>query len=206
MYIKKEKPKSRNCLHCGLEFTPKVKHDAKYCSSNCVSKFKNVEKYGKLEERKCLYCGELFMPKRRRDTKCCSSACLASQWSKDNKERVKENKKIAEQKRKLKDPKLFEEKSNNYKKNKAEVSKWRTIKNNFGLTKEQYFQMLDFQNNRCKICNNILILGKSTHIDHCHETGKVRGILCQKCNHGLGMFNDNIQLFYNAIQYLQQNK
>ena len=51
----------------------------------------------------------------------------------------------------------------------------------------------------CMICG-------STHklcIDHCHTTLNVRGILCSKCNTGLGMFNDNVDALVNAIKYLQ---
>jgi hypothetical protein len=40
-------------------------------------------------------------------------------------------------------------------------------------------------------------------VDHCHNTGKIRGILCTKCNTGLGSFKDNIELLMNAIKYLK---
>lgn len=65
----------------------------------------------------------------------------------------------------------------------------------------------------CEICGIKLesdktSLSKSTwfNVDHCHKTGKVRGILCSKCNIGLGMFKDNIASLETAVQYLQQTK
>lgn len=65
----------------------------------------------------------------------------------------------------------------------------------------------------CEICNiklenNETSLSKSAwfNVDHCHETGKVRGILCSKCNIGLGMFKDNIASLKTAIKYLKQTK
>lgn len=65
----------------------------------------------------------------------------------------------------------------------------------------------------CEICkikltNNSSSLSKSTwfNVDHCHSTGKVRGILCSKCNIGLGMFKDNIASLETAIEYLKQSK
>jgi hypothetical protein len=75
----------------------------------------------------------------------------------------------------------------------------------YGLTVEQYDAMLTKQNGVCAIC------GKSERssskgvlsIDHDHSNGKVRGLLCDTCNRGLGHFYDNIFLLYNAIEYLK---
>lgn len=53
----------------------------------------------------------------------------------------------------------------------------------------------------CEICDKQLAPGKMA-IDHCHASGLVRGMLCQKCNVGLGYFNDSVDLLLSAIQYL----
>jgi hypothetical protein len=63
----------------------------------------------------------------------------------------------------------------------------------------------------CKICGkNLLPYSKDKtergHIDHCHTTGKVRGVLCDLCNKGLGQFKDNIETLEKAINYLKENK
>lgn len=73
----------------------------------------------------------------------------------------------------------------------------------FGLTSEQFEELKLKQNFACAICSNELEPGRRTHIDHCHATGKVRGLLCENCNRGLGMFKDNKSYLENAIRYLQ---
>lgn len=60
------------------------------------------------------------------------------------------------------------------------------------------------QDNKCGICNKNL--PKRYHIDHCHETGFIRGILCGRCNWALGLFQDNQEVLESAIGYLKQPK
>lgn len=73
------------------------------------------------------------------------------------------------------------------------------------MTQDCYMKMLDLQNQCCLICNiNVENTGKlHLVIDHCHKTNKVRGLLCSKCNVGLGMFNDDIEILKSAINYLE---
>jgi hypothetical protein len=86
------------------------------------------------------------------------------------------------------------EKSQRYHKNTYRYAK-------YGINKEDFDKMIIDQNNSCKICNQQL--NDEIHIDHCHSTGKVRGLLCGKCNKGLGQFNDDIEILTNAIKYLK---
>jgi hypothetical protein len=72
----------------------------------------------------------------------------------------------------------------------------------YGITQDQFNQMLVDQNNMCKICNTEFKSTKDTHIDHCHDTNIVRGLLCNNCNLALGQFNDNTDNMDNAIRYL----
>lgn len=71
----------------------------------------------------------------------------------------------------------------------------------YNITELQYEQMHQRQDGRCRICNS-----KETYkrlaVDHSHKTGKVRGLLCEDCNLGLGKFKDDIALLKIAIQYL----
>lgn len=76
------------------------------------------------------------------------------------------------------------------------------LKYKFGITTEIFDNLLLAQDNRCKICNSIFESTKDRHIDHCHTTLKVRGILCSKCNLGLGLFNDDPDRLQRAIYYL----
>ncbi len=78
------------------------------------------------------------------------------------------------------------------------------LKNRYNLTLEQFDQMLKSQNNQCLICEEILKpTSHGRHIDHCHTTGKVRGILCQRCNTGIGKFEENVNLLKKAIAYIE---
>ncbi len=79
------------------------------------------------------------------------------------------------------------------------------LKLRLGITNEDYFELLKEQNNQCAICNTKAEENKYFHVDHDHVTGKIRGLLCKQCNHGLGNFRDTKQLLRNAIKYLDRN-
>lgn len=75
----------------------------------------------------------------------------------------------------------------------------------YGMTKEDFNTMLDQQGGVCKICRNPNLQQKvRLHVDHCHKTGIVRGLLCAHCNHGLGRFMDDVILLQSAIEYLSR--
>lgn len=66
--------------------------------------------------------------------------------------------------------------------------------------------MLAAQNNACAICGKTPNdNGRQLSVDHCHETMEVRGLLCVKCNAGIGMFCDNPMLLEQAIKYLRSH-
>ena len=77
------------------------------------------------------------------------------------------------------------------------------LKHRFGIDSEDYFNMLEEQNGVCAICRQ-KPEGKYLHVDHNHETGEIRGLLCKTCNHGLGNFKDNKTYLKNAIEYLDR--
>jgi hypothetical protein len=77
--------------------------------------------------------------------------------------------------------------------------KWH-LKTKYGLTPEQYEEMLERQGGGCAICGTAP--GETAlHVDHCHETGRVRGLLCFCCNAGLGQFKHDPDLLYEAMAY-----
>lgn len=57
----------------------------------------------------------------------------------------------------------------------------------------------------CECCGKTLLGGKYTHLDHCHKTGKFRGWLCNRCNRGLGYFDDCVEGLERAISYLKRS-
>ncbi|HLZ22940.1 MAG TPA: endonuclease VII domain-containing protein [Ktedonobacterales bacterium] len=74
----------------------------------------------------------------------------------------------------------------------------------FGLTVERYEELLLAQSYKCKICGDPAEQSRDgvLHIDHSHETGEVRGLLCNHCNLGLGHFKDNSDNLQAALAYL----
>lgn len=71
----------------------------------------------------------------------------------------------------------------------------------YGITPEQYTAMAEAQSGRCAICS--IKPNRELDIDHCHKTGKVRGLLCSNCNKAIGSFKDNTDILMSAIRYLQ---
>jgi len=74
----------------------------------------------------------------------------------------------------------------------------------YGITVDDYDRMLEEQGGCCAICNTDTPSGRRGRfsIDHNHETGEVRGLLCQKCNAGLGYFKDSPTILATALKYL----
>lgn len=74
----------------------------------------------------------------------------------------------------------------------------------YGITEEDYKTLLNKQNNCCAICKtDFKTLPRRPDVDHCHTTGRVRGLLCWTCNGGLGQFYDDVELLEKAIEYLK---
>lgn len=104
-----------------------------------------------------------------------------------------------------------------YKENKKEVltrinngwldQKARVLKEKYGMTLDDYKFLHDEQEGKCKLCNSYkeLLADRTDQlvVDHCHSSGKVRGLLCQHCNMALGLFKDSINTLTNALEYLK---
>jgi hypothetical protein len=106
-----------------------------------------------------------------------------AKWYQDNKERVKE------------------------------VHRVYHYRTKFGLTVDKYNEKLEQQSYVCEICKQAETIKeprtgriRNLSIDHCHTTGKIRGLLCNTCNHVLGKYKDNVSLFQSCIDYLNKYK
>lgn len=82
------------------------------------------------------------------------------------------------------------------------------LKRTYGISYEEYLQMLEEQGHVCAICGEEGFVMKSTHklklvVDHCHTTGRVRGLLCHNCNRALGLFKDSPGRLLRAVEYLK---
>ena len=83
-----------------------------------------------------------------------------------------------------------------------EKSRNSALKKRYNISIEDYNQMFVDQNGVCAICKGKCVTGRNLSVDHNHETGKVRGLLCLDCNAGLGHFKDNKSILLEAIKYL----
>lgn len=97
-----------------------------------------------------------------------------------------------------------------YSKNKTRY-KERRLKYVYNLTLEEYSLLLQVQNYKCAICKSPESSKdksgnpQSFAVDHCHTTGRVRGLLCSNCNLALGLLKDSTTSLHNAIEYLKEN-
>lgn len=102
------------------------------------------------------------------------------------------------------------EDSNNWKGGVVKMHKRNWLKQTYGLTIEDFDKIFISQDGRCAICGAYQIENAKGYemlcVDHNHSTGTVRGLLCRKCNAGIGQLKDNIHLLENAISYLKKHE
>lgn len=128
-------------------------------------------------------------------------------WREKNPDKVKE----IEERRKA-DPVRSEKRRAYHRDNKKQLretnpdrirdSRYRSM---YGITLANYNALLEEQNGMCAICGRPPGDGRSKylHVDHCHTSKKVRGLLCGSCNQGLGRFGHDVGVLSEAIRYLQ---
>jgi len=83
------------------------------------------------------------------------------------------------------------------------------LKSKYGMTVADYDRMLSDQEGGCAICGDDGQAGRWAgllHVDHCHSTGAVRGLLCESCNLALGKFKDDPRLLRRAAEYIQSHQ
>jgi hypothetical protein len=79
------------------------------------------------------------------------------------------------------------------------------LNRNYGINHDVYLEMLAKQNGCCQICGiTEEEHGKRLHVDHNHTTGKVRGLLCNRCNTAIGKFKEDPEVIRKAIQYIER--
>ena len=82
------------------------------------------------------------------------------------------------------------------------------LRRRHGLSIADRQRLFDAQGGRCRICE-CLEADRRTgrlHVDHCHRTGVIRGLLCQQCNHALGLMSDSPELLRRAAEYLERSR
>jgi len=182
------------CSHCGKEFAKRKDHVLgaveHYCSVGCW----NAEQTQKLQSETSRVCTKCGIPKSldgfhdRKDRHGKRSVCIECWTGRTT---------VATLERRKQEP--YKYSALNYRS---------TIKMKYGISIEEYERLLRLQDGRCALCRkhevrrlrgNIARLS----VDHCHVTGKVRGLLCSKCNTAIGLFEDSKELLQKAIEYLK---
>ncbi len=118
-------------------------------------------------------------------------------WDKNNKEKRKEIKRRWREKNRDELKKYSKE---HYESNKDYYRDWH-LKKHYNISLQDYEKMVEIQNSCCAICKCTC---KNLVIDHCHNTGLIRELLCNNCNTGIGLLKNDTEIFLNAIHYIKK--
>lgn len=92
-------------------------------------------------------------------------------------------------------------KSREYRKNNPDAGRDAKFKYKYGIDLVEYTRLFMLQKGKCAICNKKY--NKKLDVDHCHDTKKVRGLLCRSCNLGIGQFKHSVAIIDSAVKYLE---
>lgn len=121
-----------------------------------------------------------------------------NEWAKENKDKVRDR-----------NAKRWLTRKEYYQSERGVESSRRThLKRKYNMTLEEYNVMLENQNGVCKICGEPenCSRNKFLAVDHCHETNKIRGLLCTNCNRSVGLLKENVETLNKMIEYLKTHK
>lgn len=97
-------------------------------------------------------------------------------------------------------PERRKEYKRRYNRKHREELRYKRIFKVYGMPRDEWERRKRDQNNCCKLCNSS---ERPLVVDHCHISGKVRGLICNRCNRALGLFGDNVEGVQNALKYLK---
>lgn len=209
----------RECRHCGKPFAGRDPR-AVFCSRQCKDGFHDAERHLEVERRHtgrvCIQCGKPIPVKASGKAITCSRPC-AIKYQNDKKQQAREAERAprapcAHCGEAIPDERQWGSKYCSFRcKQNAIAARWRERSPGYmrqylyGVTPEQYDAMLEAQGGRCAICSATESGGKGGwHVDHCHDSKAVRGLLCHNCNLMLGNAKDDPARLRAAIAYLEK--
>lgn len=198
------RPESQTCEHCGQTFDPKRRrYGAMYCSKRCNDNARTARKRATrgMRAEVCAQCGIALPVDRRSDTRFCSTRC-GQNWrnAQTGARTLAEKAASGRICRGCGDPIAPERPASAlYCSEACKIASRRH--ETYGLTKHELDVLLD-QHEVCAICLSSDWGQKGPQVDHDHATGRVRGVLCNNCNNGLGRFRDDPALLLEAVAYL----
>lgn len=170
-------------------------------------------------EKQCTNCNKvkdisLFYKRldRHGEHKYYSSWCneCSALYSSENYYKNKKNKRLKERENYAKNKTPIQKAKKKWIENNPEKFLSIKLKNRYGITIEEYYEIYEKQGGVCSICKNKetsidkkTMKTKRLSVDHDHKTGVVRGLLCINCNHALGRFKDDITIMESAISYIK---
>lgn len=194
----------RTCTQCGAEFQPTRQKQA-FCSPDCYRHSAQIQETRRkanqnrkiidLQPRECLTCGNEFQPVREAQVTC-SKLCY----------------------RKAPEARTYREQYNERRRNDPELSahvrlynRTQQLQRRYGMTVEEYETQLAAQGGVCMICGSApnpdgVRAATRLHIDHDHETGQNRDLICLNCNRGLGYFKDDPARLRAAAEYIERHR
>ena len=181
------------CIVCKREFIA-PSHKERTCSEDCrVENKRNIknEWYHRNKHKAKEYQEENKLRIRQK----------AADYRKLNREELQERRRLYRENNREK----LRNKAREYVKGSHDVRKTYHLKKHFNMTLEDYNDLLKDQNYSCRIClTHESSFTKKLAVDHCHQTGKIRGLLCDTCNRSLGMLKDSVENLQRAIDYLKK--
>ena len=98
----------------------------------------------------------------------------------------------------------YNQRQREYKRARPELERAGHLLRKFGLITAEFEQLNAAQGGCCAICGRAPKAGKHLHVDHDHDTGEVRGLLCFSCNVGVGNFANDVERLFRTVDYLEQ--
>lgn len=137
--------------------------------------------------------------KRDRDSNYCHS-CYMQGWRKKNRKKINKYQRQRHRER--------IETEDGYREKVKARNRSLALKRKYGISVDEYNELLRKANNKCEICGSD---GSNGHhgklcVDHCHDTGRIRGILCDPCNKKLGNAGDSVDSIMTLLKYLQKHE
>lgn len=149
-----------------------------------------------LKGRRSCNKGKIFVPLEEQKRKRLE---YRRKWREKNRERIIRD----ARNRYAKNPEKYRKAAREYYRNNRERELARIRKNKYGITREEFDKIMKKQNNKCPICHEDV--GKNLSVDHDHETGTIRGIICSNCNLAIGNAKNSPELLRALAEYLEEN-